>query len=616
MEGSALNYDMRREDAYKFADSGGYEYHEKGDELEFKYCPYCHGGDHRDQWTFSINLTSGAYKCLRSSCDKQGHFVELCRDFHYPLMGKRLSIYRKLPPRPNMDSADEAVRYMESRGISAAITRKYHITVQTDKKHILVFPFFAPDKELVFVKYRLMNFQKGRDKNKEWSEPGAMPILFGMDNCVDFSRLVITEGQIDSLSLAEAGVKNAVSVPTGQSGMTWLRPCRDWLLEFKEIVVFGDCENGRITLIDNLKKKLPPSMVIKVVQMEDYKGLKDANDILREYGKEYLAACVERAVVERPSIVKDLADVEDVDLNTLDKIKTGIKELDNTIDGMAAGQLVVLTGKRGEGKSTFMSQIVASALDQKRTVFVYSGELADFHFKRWLDFQLAGDREIQEVEQDPPDPDAPPKYTLPKDKQQQITQWYRERAYIYDNSFYSVNPDVEYETLTETIKSAVEKYNIDLVCIDNLMTAMETVSEQNNLNLAQSNFVGALKNIATQYGIVIILVAHPKKGSANDIQDDNDLVAGSSDITNKADIVLKYSRFEDDSGEADSIIKVTKNRLLGYLRGRNEDAIRVRYSPRSKRITGVKDNPNAVYGWKIMNTSGFREIDDTDELPF
>ena len=48
------------------------------------------------------------------------------------------------------------------------------------------------------------------------------------------------------------------------------------------------------------------------------------------------------------------------------------------------------------------------------------------------------------------------------------------------------------------------------------------------------------------------------------MQDDNDLVAGSSDITNKADIILKYSRCDFEKYGCDSLIKVTKNRLLGY----------------------------------------------------
>ena len=100
---------MKRMDAYGFADSGGYETREHGSELQFKFCPYCHGGMSRDQWTFSINLESGAYKCLRSSCNKQGHFVELCRDLDYPLEKDDMPIYKKYIPRLKNESKDAAI---------------------------------------------------------------------------------------------------------------------------------------------------------------------------------------------------------------------------------------------------------------------------------------------------------------------------------------------------------------------------------------------------------------------------------------------------------------------------------------------------------------------------
>ena len=68
-----------------------------------------------------------------------------------------------------------------------------------------------------------MKFRKGIDKNKEWSEAETMPILFGIKQCKDFDRLIITEGQIDSLSVAECGFNNAVSVPTGQQALHGLQ---------------------------------------------------------------------------------------------------------------------------------------------------------------------------------------------------------------------------------------------------------------------------------------------------------------------------------------------------------------------------------------------------------
>ena len=69
---------------------------EKGKELFFEFCPYCNGGGH-DKETFSVNLESGAFKCFRESCGKQGHFVELARDFNFPLdFGYEKKKYKKL----------------------------------------------------------------------------------------------------------------------------------------------------------------------------------------------------------------------------------------------------------------------------------------------------------------------------------------------------------------------------------------------------------------------------------------------------------------------------------------------------------------------------------------
>ena len=76
------------------------------------------------------------------------------------------------------------------------LMRRYNITTRNDNDRILVFPFYDEQNILRFVKYRNTDFVKGRDKAKEWCEHDTMPILFGMAQCEDFTRLVITEGQI------------------------------------------------------------------------------------------------------------------------------------------------------------------------------------------------------------------------------------------------------------------------------------------------------------------------------------------------------------------------------------------------------------------------------------
>ena len=67
---------------------------------------------------------------------------------------------------------------MESRGISAEITKRYEITVQKENDNILVFPFKDENDNLQFVKYRNIKFKKGDTYgSKEWCEKSCKPIL-------------------------------------------------------------------------------------------------------------------------------------------------------------------------------------------------------------------------------------------------------------------------------------------------------------------------------------------------------------------------------------------------------------------------------------------------------
>lgn len=595
-----MPYEFKRDDVYSFASSLGFETKEKGGELVWKYCPYCNGGSSRDEYTFSVNLDKGVFNCFRSSCGQQGHFVELCRDFDYKLDDYSPKYFKKLPqPKAKIEPKNEAVKYLESRGISEKIAKDYEITVRSDNKDILVFPFFDEQGELQFIKYRNTKFKKGITKgNKEWCEENTMPILFGMKQCVGFDRLIITEGQLDSLSVAECGFNNAVSVPTGANGFTWFIPCQEWIAKFKEIIVFGDFEHGKITLVDGLKSRL--TQKIKVVRKKDYLGEKDANDILTKYGRKAIIKAIENAEIPRLENVQDLAMVESVDLNELPKLKTGIFDLDQALGGgMCLGQVILLTGKRGNGKSTLGSQIIANVLDQSTNVFAYSGELSSWNFKRWLDLQLAGKSNLVIRKNDFGDDVA----TIDEKIVKSINDWYRGRMFVYDNQ-YLPEDNAEFESLTVTIEKVIKQYGVQFVFIDNLMTAMDSVEDQDNLYLAQSNFVGTLKKLAMKYQVVIMLVAHPRK-SKEEFQ--NDDVSGSSDITNKVDIVISYAR---DNEPNKGKLLVTKNRLFGVLKV-GKDAIEMEYSTLTKRIRSRTTTENKQYGWEKQAIA-----DGLEDLPF
>ena len=141
------------------------------------------------------------------------------------------------------------------------------------------------------------------------------------------------------------------------------------------------------------------------------------------------------------------------------------------------------------------------------------------------------------------------------------------------------------------------------------MTAMETVKSQNELYLAQGRFVGQLKKLAIKYNVVVILVAHPRKqGKDTDKDFDNDDVAGSSDITNKVDIVLNYGRPKKEEAYQ-RVLSLDKNRINGHLL-RGDKAVHMKYNDKSRQITAERSLARR-YGWERKPI----QVDDID-VPF
>lgn len=605
-------YQFQKEDAFRFADFIGVKAGPVGDELRFKHCPYCHS--RKDKGTFAINLRTGAFNCKRASCDARGNMLTLARDFGFSL-GRDVDAYlsggaqfKNMRKYPRPKSKPKAVEYMETRGISKEITESYALTTQRDHDNILVFPFFDEDGLMQFAKYRNTEFIKGETKgSKEWCEANCKPILFGMDKCDPeaWDTLVMTEGQIDSLSCAEAGIRNAVSVPTGANGFTWVPYCWDFLGKFKTLIVFGDHEKGHITLLKEMQTRFHGT--VKHVREEDYLDCKDANEILRKYGKQAIVDAVMRAIPVADERFKDLADIQKKDLTGVQLMPSGLPELDAKIGGFYFGQLIVLTGERGKGKSTLGSQFIVQALDQGQTCMCYSGEMPDWLFQDWLDRQCAGQTHINNRRRN----DGFTDYLIDAECTARIHDWYRGRCYLYDDTV--LDGKSEPEALPDVVRKAVMQYGCKVILLDNLMTAMHDDMAR-DFYRQQSGFVRELANIARQFEVIIFLVAHPRKTNALGFR--NDDVSGSGNITNLAHMVLNYTNPRDENDPGDRVLQVAKNRLTGrtVMQG-----IPLWFQESSKRITDTEHVFNWRYGWETEEKDDpliNMDIDDDMEIPF
>ncbi|NEZ47832.1 hypothetical protein FDF74_11630 [Clostridium niameyense] len=574
-----------------------------GQELSFKYCPFCNGGTHHDQYTFSINIDKHTYNCLRGKCGERGTFKELAErygeqaDYYLEWLKENNKEYKPTvqysQPKYRIEPLSEKViKYFNNRGISKKTLERVGVKsfyFHKIKEEFAVFQFYENEK-LVMNKMRLLRKPQlrkdGKKELKEWKEPGGKHVLWNMQNIDTTKPVVLCEGMIDGLSVIECGMDNVTSIPSGTRDLTWIDNCYEWIQKVDQWIIYVDNDVAGEELKNNLLMKFGYSKC-KVVKHE----LKDANDELNVLGKQYILDVIENAKYEDIKGLVDVADVDIIDLSKLERCSSSIRVIDRYCGGLTFPNLTIWTGKRGSGKSTVASQCIAAAVDQGYNAFVYTGELAAGHFKLWLYSQMAGPENIDTItykytqtDMERPDDYIPKKQTINK-----IDSWIDGRMKIYDDS----NTNEEDEIL-RLMEESYKRYNTRVYLIDNLMT-VKFKPNSNGRFVAQSDFIDRLRQFALLYRVNVNVVVHPRKTQAGR-QIDTDDIGGSGDIVNAAFNVYWISRIENDE-ELDlddpveskligcqSRIDIMKNRYYGTVNktgGTKFDAKSKRFVPPS-----------------------------------
>lgn len=564
------------------------DYRVRGDQLIAEYCPFCHGGERGDRNTFAVGLENGAYNCKRGSCNASGNLSQLLDHLNeeYPkevnvptMLGKKKKPV-ELPPEDMLQPlTEEIITYFARRMISEQTLRDWHIS--SDENGNIIFPFYRKGV-LTYVKYRKPKKHTKEDGPKEWQMKSTEPILFGMD-MVSFTKpLVITEGEIDALSVYEAGWSNVVSVPSGCDNMSWLDKGKEWLEHFPMIYLLGDSDEPGMRMVSNLVEELGkdhcmipsayPPLVIDGTASN--KLCKDANEILYCYGPQGVIDVINQCESAPVDGILDLADVPRKNWAKVPKIYTRIPSLDNMIGGLAEGTVTILSGKRGEGKSTISGEFMLNAIDQGYNVGMYSGELDACEVREWIMLQATEARYVG-YSVDEATGQRSPEISAECDKR--ISDWMRGHFFLYDNTIARNKPETE--AVLEMFATVARRNNVKLFVIDNLMSILRSPDEENK---AQARFTADVKAFALKYKVAVVMVCHPRKEKA-ETKFSSDSVSGSSAITNLSDLVLNIERPN---------IRVAKNRHKGML-----GLVVCSYNPCNRRIFETSCGDRIVYGW-------------------
>jgi twinkle protein len=166
--------------------------------------------------------------------------------------------------------------------------------------------------------------------------------------------VVVTEGEIDCLSVIQAGFERAVSVP---DGWTETRDTDAALVEAEAllrqspfVIVAGDADAAGRGLPRYVANLLKGHDVRHAVWPE---GSKDANDVLVRHGEEALAACLSAAQrIDPPGgLITGFSDLPPLADRRV--LRIGERPFDWAV-ALELGCLSVWTGIPGHGKSTFL----------------------------------------------------------------------------------------------------------------------------------------------------------------------------------------------------------------------------------------------------------------------
>ena len=442
--------------------------------------------------------------------------------------------------------------YLASRGISKETADKMGLFAadkwfnRLDKRSDAIgFPYYR-DGALVSAKYRSF-------PEKDFTQDsGGAHDFFALDKVEKGKPLIIVEGEIDCLTLIEAGVENCISVPSGAP------------IKVADGKVLPS-EDKRFSYVWNAREVIDSAPYIILATDQDAPGQALAEELARRIGKEKcrLAKFTKKDLNEvflsdddptrtpgeviadiladaQPYPISGLTDpaafldrLNDLYLKGTGKgFSTGYSSVDS-IYTVAPGQLTVVTGYPSSGKSNFVDQLMvnlARTHDWKFAICSFENQ-PEIHISRLMEI-----------------------YTKKRffDGKGRMNEQERDQAFkfVQDHFLFIDNNGEEPSTLDSILERArigVKRMGIRGLVIDpyNYIDLNKTNSTETE---AISNMLTRVQRFCKAHDVHTWFVAHPSKINRSGVEQprpDGMAISGSMAWWAKADCGVTVHRLEE-----------------------------------------------------------------------
>jgi twinkle protein len=505
----------------------GLEYRELSGQIVLKGCPFC--GDQGDHFYMDPGET-GPFFCHK--CQEKGNLITLrkhlgdfqkadpyrsengngtrkpqgaitqafpdkVKGFHRPDLKSALQANERLLKDP------EALKYVtETRGLTMEAVNQFKLGLEVDKEGTrwLAIPYFIKG-ELINIKYRSLPPAEKTFRRI----PNCQSVLFNADTLEGAEEIYITEGELDTISLWDQGIKNMVGVTIGAGSFDpgWI----DQLKPIKKIYLCYDQDEAGQKGAREAARRLGYGRCFNVAMPAG----QDINDFFRS-GKDIFDF---QTIVNQADRF-DVAGVMGFEVGLkryLEELKRpeiqagimtpwpSVNQLIPT--GFQPGELVVLSAPPKIGKSSWALQIAWDVALKGVPALFYCLEMRPMKLVQKI---VQGFNRASTI----------------NDSLIMATRRAFHEKPLYLGYCYT---KPELNGIISTLKEAVQRYGLKLLVFDHLHFLCRSISNQvQEIGLA----VQAFKFLAEEMEIPIILIAQPRKIQADSIMTAMDLKDSSS----------------------------------------------------------------------------------------
>lgn len=369
-------------------------------------------------------------------------------------------------------------------------------------------------------------------------------------------RLVITEGELDALSVAQAQTTKwpVVSVPHGAQGAAKaVAKALEWVNSFETVVIAFDGDGPGQKAAEEVAALIDPGKAAIVTWPE---GIKDASDLVQKGRGKELVDVLWNAKPFRPDGIISGADI---DVETLVEPVAGydihLPKLNTMIGGLREGELTLLTAGSGIGKSTLAREI---AYDLHRKGLVIGNVFLEENNKKTAQAYIAIHKSIPLGELR-----KKPELLTSEEWKEAAEQTFKHNMYFYDH-FGSLESD----NLLSKLKYMRTALGCNFVVLDHIsivVSGAEGSGEGERRDI--DKLMTKLRSLIESTGLGVIGIVHLKQPEGKPHEEGGRVtlsqLRGSGALKQLSDNVIAIERDQQGEDPDKSVIRVLKCREFG-----------------------------------------------------